>query len=134
MDYDRLFRQQAAIDPSLPWNMIHPALQATTILSQRSGAVGTFCNLCREPDHMAAQCALAQLQEQITTTRATSGSSSSRTSQRRICSSWNEGSCIYPGSCSYRHVCSNCFHPSHKAKDCRAAPRPRGPPPTSSSS
>lgn len=50
MDYDRLFRQQAAIDPSLSWNMIHPGLQATTILNQRSGAVGSFCNICREPD------------------------------------------------------------------------------------
>ena len=32
MEYDRLFRQQAAIDPSLQWNVIHPGFQATTIL------------------------------------------------------------------------------------------------------
>ena len=35
LDYDRLFRQQAALDPSLEWNTVHPSLQATTILSQR---------------------------------------------------------------------------------------------------
>ena len=128
MDYDRLFRQQAAINASLVWNAIHPGLQATTILNQRPGTVGTFCNICQEPDHVAAQCALAQLQEQVTS-RATSGS---RSSQKRICSSWNEGACIFPGTCSYRHVCSNCFHPSHKAKDCRSAPRGRAPPTSSS--
>ena len=32
LEYDRLFRQQAAIDPTLRWNLIHPGLQATTIL------------------------------------------------------------------------------------------------------
>ena len=34
MEYDRLFRQQAALDHTLPWNIIHPGLQATTILAQ----------------------------------------------------------------------------------------------------
>ena len=132
--YDRLFRQQAAIDPSLPWNTIHPGLQATTIFSQRSvGPVGTLCNLCREPDHTAMHCALSQLQDQVTT-RVPPVHASGRAPQRRICSSWNEGACIYPGSCSYRHVCSNCFQQSHKAKDCRAAPRARGPASSTSSS
>ena len=31
--YDRLFRQQAAINPGLQWNAIHPQLQATTVLN-----------------------------------------------------------------------------------------------------
>ena len=34
LDYDLLFRQQAVLDRNLPWNVvIHPGLQATTILS-----------------------------------------------------------------------------------------------------
>ena len=28
LEYDRLFRQQAALNPTLPWNVIHPELQA----------------------------------------------------------------------------------------------------------
>ncbi len=62
LDYDCLFWQQAALNPSLPWNVVHPGLQATTIQGTRSS--GTFCNLCQECDHVAAQCALTQLQQQ----------------------------------------------------------------------
>ncbi len=36
LDYDRLFRQKAALDPSLPWNSLHPSLMASTIFGQRS--------------------------------------------------------------------------------------------------
>ena len=61
LEYDRLFRQQAAIDPTFPWNLIHPGLQATTMLGQ-SARPGTFCSICRETDHSAPQCAMAQLQ------------------------------------------------------------------------
>ena len=128
MEYDRLFRQQAAIDPGLAWNTIHPGLQATTVLSQPPQGAGTFCSLCRECDHIAANCALAQFQHP--TTRATNAPNTSGSAQRRICSSWNDGSCTYPGSCSYQHICSNCFHSSHRNRDCRAPPRARGPPPT----
>lgn len=54
MDYDRLFHQQTTIDPTLAWNMIHPGLQATTILSQRQTGTGNFCTLCQECDHIAS--------------------------------------------------------------------------------
>ena len=124
MDYDRLFRQQAAIDPGLQWNVIHPQLQATTILSQGRTTQGSFCSLCQECDHSPSQCALAQL-NQIQSRSTPSTSRSSSRSFVRICNSWNEGSCIYPGTCNYRHVCSNCHHPSHPAKDCRLPRRPR---------
>ena len=33
-EYDRIFRQQCKINPSLPWNTLLPDLQAATILSQ----------------------------------------------------------------------------------------------------
>ena len=42
LDYDRLFRQQAAPDHSLSWGTLHVA---STILSQRAGS-GTFCRVC----------------------------------------------------------------------------------------
>ena len=34
LDYDRVFCQQAAIDTTLPWNSIHPAIQAATLTSR----------------------------------------------------------------------------------------------------
>ena len=58
LEYDRLFRQQAALDPSLSWNIIHPGLQATIILGQRSYNAGTFCTHCQECDHSVSQCAM----------------------------------------------------------------------------
>ncbi len=37
LGYDRSFRQQAAANPSLPWNTLSPALHATTILGNFTG-------------------------------------------------------------------------------------------------
>ena len=61
LDYDRVFRQQAAIDHSLRWNSLHSAIQASTLIGHAPGTV-VFCTLCREPDHTADQCALTYLQ------------------------------------------------------------------------
>ena len=124
LDYDRLFRQQAALNPNLPWNVIHPELQATTILGQRPPGAGSFCTLCQECDHTVQQCALTQLQQPALRSAPTSLRASGR-SLGRICSSWNDGACLYPGACNYRHICSNCFQHSHPAKDCRLPPRQR---------
>ena len=122
LDYDRLFRQQAAIDQSIQWNRLHPDLHATTILSQRT-STGSFCTLCQECDHNAPSCALAQLQPQVIRPPSRQPSRS----LGRICTSWNDGACIFPGSCSYRHVCSSCFSSSHRAGDCRSSrSRPGG--------
>ena len=64
IEYNRLFRQQAALNPNLPWNIFHPGLQSSTILGQRQAASsGTFCSLCQGCDHIMAQCALTQLQQ-----------------------------------------------------------------------
>ena len=58
LDFDCLFRQQAAITPNLQWNVIHPELHVTTILGQRPAVSGTFCTLCQECDHTSAQCCI----------------------------------------------------------------------------
>ena len=60
LDYDRIFRQQAAIDPSLQWNTLHPSIQAATIVGGLPGS-GTFCTLCRGSDHPTSNCTLAYL-------------------------------------------------------------------------
>ena len=127
LEYDRLFRQQVAIDQSLRWNTIHSGLQATTILGQRSGG-GMACSICQECDHTPSQCAMAHIQQPVL-------SSSSRPQGRPplprrpgrqppVCMSWNKGACVYPGTCTYRHVCSICSHP-HRSRDCRDSSRSR---------
>lgn len=125
IDYDRLFRQQASINPSLRWNVIHPELQATTILGQRPAVPGTFCNLCQECDHTSTHCALAQLQPSTIRSGQPSSTRQPARSSTRVCSSWNDGLCIFPGTCNYRHVCSNCYQSSHTVRDCRLPPRSR---------
>ena len=121
LEYDRTFRRQCEVNASLPWNSLLPDLQASTILSQPTGL---FCPLCQGVDHTRQQCALASIQ-QPTTYQSASFPRGQRCSQgpRRasqftpICSSWNSGSCVYPGTCTFRHVCAKCFS-DHKAKDC----------------
>ena len=73
LDYDRVFRQQAALDATLPWNAIHPAIQAATLTS-RTAQPGLFCTLCREPDHTARDCALAYLERPPSHPRRRKGS------------------------------------------------------------
>ena len=123
--YDRAFRQQAAADPTQRWNTLIPGLQASTILGQRTAGQGLFCTLCREVDHSRAQCALACLEPPTTTSGAQPTRSSRPYNTRRrldnICISWNKGNCIFPGQCSYRHVCATCQLP-HKARDCVKTP------------
>jgi hypothetical protein len=132
LDYDRVFRQQAAIDPTIRWNVIHPAIQASTLFGapHPSGGpqgpavqAGTFCTLCRGVDHPAASCALAYLQPQ-TPGNPTSSQVPPRPPRKRamvashsLCISWNRGRCLYPGSCTFRHICSVCFQ-LHPAIDC----------------
>ena len=128
-DYDRNFRRQVEIDPTLPWNTLLPDLQSTTILGHRSGG-GTFCVLCRGVDHVASQCALQWLQNPSTTlsipvtpfSRRQQRTVRSLSAQQvRICTSWNMGSCTNPGTCTYRHICRTC-QLSHRAKDCPDTP------------
>lgn len=141
-DYDRNFRRQVEIDPNLRWNTLLPDLQATTILGQRTGG-GSFCSLCRGVDHTPPQCALQWLQSPPAPVPPQSTPVTAGRRQRLqrptgqngpICTSWNMGSCTYPGSCTFRHVCRTCYLP-HRAKDCLDTPpdsifkRGRQPPP-----
>jgi hypothetical protein len=122
LDYDRAFRQLQATSLSAAWDELNPGLYTRLILSRRTGPPPTFCTLCHASDHLASQCALAFTLPPTTPRRP---SSSPRPHRSYICQSWNRGLCIFPGRCSYRHVCANCQQ-SHMAKDCPS-------PPTSSS-
>ena len=114
---DRAFRQQAAADASLRWNNLLPGLQASTILGQRNRQEATFCTLCHGVDHTRPQCALAYLHPPPVRSLPAAYPPGIRRRQDNICFSWNRGTCTYPGTCFYRHVCATCQLP-HKAKDC----------------
>ena len=114
-EYDKIFRQHSALDPSVQWNELNPSIHASTIMTYRSGT-SQCCGLCHEPDHGIHNCALVGLQASppsLPTTRSTSGTQSQqggpirRTSRpetaERICISWNRGRCSFP-SCSFRYI------------------------------
>ena len=110
-----VFRRQLVVNPLLPWNTLEPGLLAATVLGQRSSTGGTYCAHCRESDHSSQQCALASLQQQLTSTTpgsalqvATRTRSSARTPRRletalNLCMNWNRGLCERV-NCIYRHV------------------------------
>jgi hypothetical protein len=135
MDYDRVFRQQAAIDSNLSWNSIHPGIQAATLVGQASGSPASMCTLCREPDHTATHCALAYLAppqgDPVTTVPNKPAMPPLRVrypprrrpqDQKPICSSWNRGRCIYPTWCTFQHICATCRATGHMARDCKDTP------------
>ena len=61
IEYDRIFRQQVAADPTIPWNALNASLVASTFLGSHSEQ-GMFCNLCQEVDHPKEECALQSVQ------------------------------------------------------------------------
>ena len=116
--------RQPVHDPAMRWNTNSPSLQASTILGQKQAGQGSFCTLCREVDHSRAQCALVCLEPSAPSVSAASKVTTRSSTQRRynICISWNRGVCVFPGQCSFRHVCATCQSSNHKARDCAKTP------------
>ena len=122
LDYDRLFRQQAALDSSIAWNAINTSLLASTVLGQRLSSVGQCCAICHGFDHSQAQCALQFLQQPVRSDFSSYRNTDHRVSQE-ICLSWNGGQCAFPpSSCPRRHSCATCGSGLHRARDCRDTP------------
>ena len=112
--------------------------QASTLVGSESGT-GIYFTICREPDHSAPQCALAPIQQPLLLASnldfpssrpplpANSDSPPSVIRPPRpktllnICASWNRGSCAFPGTCTYRHVCGNCQF-GYRGIGCPTAP------------
>ena len=136
LEYDKIFRQHAALSPGTLWHEINPSLHSCTVLSYRAGP-SQVCGLCHEPDHAADRCALQVLQPQcglppvpqlprlVPTSAPASASSSVGPIRRpirqetleRICVSWNRGRCSFP-ACKFRHICASCKQRGHRAKEC----------------
>ena len=130
LEYDKWFRQQqASLAVPHPWHELNASLHAATVMSLRSG-LNRSCRLCRGPDHVETQCALASLQPGPPSSLEPQPMTSSPGMKRvvrpetleRICSSWNKGRCAFPGSCRFRHVCATCRSKGHRAKECDDTP------------
>ncbi len=131
--YDYVFRNQAAADPSLELSEIVPAL-ALAYLQPLGFLPKVPCPLCQEPDHSAANCALAPLAHPSQLTVAP-GSAKPRSTPpaptkfpsrlpdgSQLCVSWNQGACSASGPvCRYKHVCGSCSK-DHIARDCKMTP------------
>lgn len=129
LDYDRSFRQQVAANPDIAWNTLIPALHATTILGSSAQPPGRStlqsCPLCHGMDHTRRECALAYLH--LSQPRLQHNQQWNLPNQPPprppVCISWNQGRCIFPGKCSYSHICATCpGAASHPACNCLNTP------------
>ena len=146
LQYDQLFRQHAAKDPtSADWARLNSALYAISFLSRQKGESQT-CPNCMSSDHSPIHCALARREE--ISNSSSFGQHRDYTGQRdytgrrfqkpllprppikrpnpypsnRICYSWNDGRCARPsGTCTYRHACIRCGD-DHKVVECTQKP------------
>ena len=119
-----------------PWNYIDPSLHTAYIGGQGLPPL-TSCRYCNKVDHCSEDCAIAPT---LTPTKTptfrepdrsqsfrsakrppTSSQGASGLPQKRISISWNKGRCLFPGACSYQHICASC-QASHPAKDCPLTP------------
>ena len=55
LEYDRIFRQHAALSSNVVWNEINSSLHASTILSYRAGP-GKLCSINRTTQPIYVQC------------------------------------------------------------------------------
>ena len=139
--YDAVFRRNRA-GPSAKWDELDPSLHIAYIAGQGEPSTPP-CSSCNEADHTSEECALKPLQPRIKQPLSRDNplprvwSSPSRQSKRpaplrkdsqptkRVCISWNQGQCLFPGACSYRHVCASC-QALHRARDCPLTPPESG--------
>ena len=122
LDYDRVFRQQIAANPSLfSWGDLNPSLMAYT--PDGSQNRGTWCSLCQEADHGVGECALLVLEptpnstpKMVPTRFQRSRAPYRQEPSTEICRRYNRGLCNNP-LCRYRHACKYC-HKDHPGLSC----------------
>ena len=88
--YDRTFRQAAAVNPQLPWSRREQDIWLTAALDASS-----IPAVCPPASH---------------------GTPSAHRSSE-VCRNWNSGGSTYT-ACHYRHVCSLCQESGHTNREC----------------
>lgn len=105
VEYDKLFRQAAALDQTIRWDSIKEDIYVWA-LTQRSNFRPISARLGPPPGEGPA-------------TRATSDKASHTSAGKEICKRYNIGKCIRGEECVYAHVC---WHPGcqgqHPGKGC----------------
>lgn len=122
--YDAMFRQQAAISPSVDWSKLNNSLYLTMLLQQQNGRGRTCVHIhCMETDHTSKDCTLAPIHPWRYSAHAKGEPASELSSNdnkrnkgqgTKVCYSWNDGRCSVP-YCRYQHICAKCSFPTHKA-------------------
>lgn len=130
LTYDPVFRRNQE-GLSTPWNFLDASLYQVYIANQRS-RIAIPCEHCHEVDHPASKCAVASLlpKNQGGPSDRSPSPTHDRSSTRGkrpppypwqcpISTSWNAGSCKFPGKCTYAHVYTYCYggHPAASCKE-----------------
>ena len=105
------FRQQAALDPSLQWNVLHPAASTLFSIPPNAGHVLQYVPVLSAlfaVKWTTQQRCIIPTQHQPCN-RPDQVESVQQLPHHSLCISWNCKRSLYPSSCSFRHVCSLCF-------------------------
>lgn len=100
--YDRLFRQAAAVNPSLAWDRREPDIWLAAMVEHPQPAGSA----------------------QVTT----SYRAGAQGEETELCRRFNRGECFFQ-QCKYRHACGICRSRSHPARDCHLLHTPAKRPP-----
>ena len=119
--YNYVFRSQAAVDQHMDWADLNPSMMMAFMATRPFAQARPLCHLCQEADHFASNCALAPLAPPSKSPAAKQPHRSTPSPDTQLCISWNQGACMLPGSCRYKHVCATCGDP-HRARDCALTP------------
>lgn len=127
--YDRAFRIQAATRRTTDWTSADPSLYARLVACQSRRA--STCQFCCSSSHKSSACPWgidepsAEEPPPLPPFRRRAAATLAR-SDPPICMSWNAGACRFPGTCTYRHVCSSCSMVGHRSAECRRGPQGQG--------
>ena len=119
LEYDKVFRQLAAMDPTLLWNELSASLLALTVLSLQ-GNQGLFLLLV--PESRPHRVTLLTLPLCPTIPGAIARRTVRPKTLEHICISWNKGQCAFLGLCTFKHVCATCHRRGHRAWECEETP------------
>ena len=133
--YDQVFRRNNT-GPDARWDSLDPSLHR--LHPGTSGVVdGPLCHLqrggphcrtvCTSPDVASHKDSLLPAPHGFATgvvpslPNQTQGPSQATGGAETDMLSWNKGRCLYPGACSYLHICATCRY-SHPARECPHTP------------